>query len=181
MVVGARTTDSHAGSHRLVANYAYNRLASYMSGHHIKDLTSGFRAVRAEIFRQYLYLLPNGFSYPTTITMALFRSGYSILYLPIKCPERKGSSHIKIIKDGFRFLLIIFRITSLSSPLKIFGPVSLGLFFSGLTYYGFTYMLYGRFTNMGMLLLISSVLIFLIGLISEQITFLIYSQNQKNN
>ena len=150
-----------------------------MSGHKILDLTSGYRAVKADVFKQFLYLLPNGFSYPTTITMALFRSGYSIKYIPIICKRRQGNSHIKIFKDGFKFLLIIFRITSLYSPLKIFGPISMGLFFTGIGYYIYTFAVHSRFTNMSMLLLISSVIVFLIGLISEQITFLIYSQNQK--
>jgi glycosyltransferase involved in cell wall biosynthesis len=179
MVVGARDYGSHASSPRRIANILYNKLASYMSGHKIQDLTSGFRAVKADIFRQFLYLLPNGFSYPTTITMALFRSGYSIKYIPIKCNKREGDSHIKLFRDGFKFLLIIFRVTSLYSPLKIFGPVSLFLLVTGLSYYGYTYIVQERFTNMSMLLLISSVIVFLIGLISEQITFLIYSQNQK--
>jgi glycosyltransferase involved in cell wall biosynthesis len=179
MVIGARDYSSHASTLRKIANIFYNKLASYMSGHKIEDLTSGFRAVKAKVFQQFLYLLPNGFSYPTTITMALFRSGYSIKYVPIKCNKREGISHIKLFRDGFKFLLIIFRVTSLYSPLKIFGPISLCLLVTGLSYYGYTYTVYGRFTNMSMLLLISSILVFLIGLISEQITFLIYSQNQK--
>ena len=179
MAIGAREKNSHASIPRRIANTLYNMLASYMSGHKILDLTSGFRAVKADIFRQFIYLLPNGFSYPTTITMALFRSGYSIKYIPITCEKRTGNSHIRLIKDGFKFLLIIFRITSLYSPLKIFGPVSLGLFITGVCYYGYTYFSFGRFTNMSTLLILTSVIIFLIGLLSEQITFLIYSENQK--
>jgi glycosyltransferase involved in cell wall biosynthesis len=181
MVVGARDTASHASIPRRIANLLYNRLASYMSGHEIRDLTSGFRAVKASIFEQFLYLLPNGFSYPTTITMALFRSGYSIKYVPIRCEKRTGNSHIRLIKDGVKFLLIIFRVTSLYSPLKIFGPASFAIFVTGLCYYAYTYFYFGRFTNMSTLLILTSVIIFLIGLLSEQITFLIYSQNQKRN
>lgn len=179
MVVGARDSASHASLARRIANIVYNKLASYMSGHVILDLTSGFRAVRSNIFRQFLYLLPNGFSYPTTITMALFRSGYSIKYVPIKCNKRKGNSHIRILSDGFKFLLIIFRVTSLYSPLKIFGPTSLFLLIMGLSNYAYTYFTYGRFTNMSTLLILTAVIIFLIGLLSEQITFMIYSQSQK--
>ena len=179
MVVGARERATHASTLRYIANSLYNKLATYMSGHKIMDLTSGFRAVRADIFRKYLYLLPNGFSYPTSITMALFRSGYSIKYAPITCKKRIGKSHIKLLKDGFRFLLIIFRITSLYSPLKIFTPLSLLFFFTGTFYYFYTYLLQGRFTNMSTLLLIISVLIFLFGLLSEQLTVLMYSN--KNN
>ena len=181
MVIGARERRTHASIPRYVANVFYNKLASYMSGHKIDDLTSGFRAVKADVFKQFLYLLPNGFSYPTTITMALFRSGYSIKYVPISCEQRTGNSHIKLIKDGFKFLLIIFRVTALYSPLKIFFPASLSLFIIGLSYYGYTYFYHGRFTNMGIFIFLTSVIIFLIGLLSEQITFLIYSQNQKKD
>tara|TARA_R110002072_G_scaffold55372_1_gene144379 strand:- start:2234 stop:3103 length:870 start_codon:yes stop_codon:yes gene_type:complete len=181
MVVGSRDAASHASLPRRIANLLYNRLASYMSGHKICDLTSGFRAVKASVFEQFLYLLPNGFSYPTTITMALFRSGYSIKYVPINCEKRIGDSHIRLIKDGVKFLLIIFRVTSLYSPLKIFAPASFAIFVTGLCYYAYTYSYFGRFTNMSALLILTSVIIFLIGLLSEQITFLIYSQNQKRN
>ena len=181
MVIGARNQQSHAGKPRYIANVIYNKLATYMSGHDVKDLTSGFRAVKADAFKRFLYLLPNGFSYPTTITMAMFRSGYQLDYLPIDCNKREGSSHIKLLQDGVKFLLIIFRVTSLYSPLKIFAPISLFLFTMGLSYYAYTFLLYSRFTNMSMLLLVSSIIIFLIGLISEQITFLLYSQIQKED
>ncbi len=181
MVIGSRDKGSHASLPRYIANLLYNKLASYMSGHEVLDLTSGFRAVKASIFEQFLYLLPNGFSYPTTITMALFRSGYNIKYVPIRCEKRTGNSHIRLIKDGFKFLLIIFRVTSLYSPLKIFGPASFAILITGLCYYAYTYFYYGRFTNMSTLLILTSVIVFLIGLLSEQITFLIYSENQKRN
>lgn len=181
MVIGARERSSQSSFPRYMANLFYNKLASYMSGHKILDLTSGFRAVKSSVFKNYLFLLPNGFSYPTTITMALFRSGYSIKYVPIFCEKRTGNSHIKLVKDGLRFLLIIFRVTSLYSPLKIFGPASLALFITGFSYYAYTYYYLGRFTNMSILLFLTSIIVFLIGLLSEQITFLIYSKNQKDD
>ena len=140
MAVGARDTGSHANVGRLFANGLYNGIASLMSGRKILDLTSGFRVARAEKFKQFLYLLPNGFSYPTTITMAFLRSGYSIKFEPISAAKRVGKSHIRPIRDGVRFLIIIFKIATLYSPLKIFLPVS-GLFFlTGVGYYAFTYM-----------------------------------------
>lgn len=181
MVIGAREKDSHASLPRFIANLVYNKFASYMSGHEIIDLTSGFRAVKSNYFKKFLYLLPNGFSYPTTITMAFFRSGFSIKYIPIDCPTRIGNSHIRLIKDGIKFFLIIFRLTSLYSPLKIFAPISLILFFTGISYYGYTYIYHERFTNMSILFLLASIIIFLIGLLSEQITFLIYSESQKQD
>ena len=177
MAIGARDTGSHASVGRLFANGLYNSIASMMSGRKILDLTSGFRVARAEKFKQFLYLLPNGFSYPTTITMAFLRSGYPITFEPIIAAKRVGKSHIRPIRDGIRFLIIIFKVATLYSPLKIFLPAS-GLFFvTGAGYYAFTYIASGRFTNMSMLMFSAAVIIFLIGLISEQITALTYSRS----
>lgn len=177
MVIGARNYGSHANVGRLAANGLYNAFASLICGRRIPDLTSGFRVVRANLFRQFLYLLPNGFSYPTTITMAFLRSGYPVAFMPISASKRTGKSHIRPIRDGMRFLAIIFKIATLYAPLKIFMPVS-GLFFAtGLGYYGYTYATMGRFTNMSMLIISASVIIFLIGLISEQITALTFSKS----
>ncbi|WP_435103701.1 glycosyltransferase [Arhodomonas sp. AD133] len=176
MVIGARGNGSQASLGRGMANHLYNALATYMTGNPIRDLTSGFRAVRAEKFREFLSLLPNGFSYPTTITMAFFRAGYTVEYVPIKAARRTGASHIRPLRDGLRFLVIIFKIATLYSPLKIFVPGSAGLFMLGLGYYGFTFITQGRFTNMSALLLTTAILIFLIGLVSEQITQLMYKE-----
>jgi len=175
MVVGARSSASQASIGRLCANTFYNWFASMMVGQKIHDLTSGFRAVKAQKFREFLHLLPNGFSYPTTCTMAFFRSGYAVGYIPIETKQRIGKSHIKLIKDGIRFLLILFKIGTLYSPLKIFLPMSVMCFVTGFSYYMYTYLISGRFTNMSALLFTTSILIFLMGLISEQITSLLYS------
>lgn len=174
MVVGARQAGSQANWWRGAANAFYNRLAGYMTGHRVEDLTSGFRAVRAAKFREFLYLLPNGFSYPTTSTMAFFRAGYSVAYEPIHAAARVGKSHIRLLHDGARFLLIIFKVGTLYSPLKLFAPAALGLFALGLGWYGHTFLSEGRFTNMSALLLTGGVMVFLMGLISEQITALMY-------
>jgi glycosyltransferase involved in cell wall biosynthesis len=180
MVVGQRTVSSHAGIGRLVANSFYNRFASWMTGQKIGDLTSGFRVVRAEKFKEFLYLLPNGFSYPTTSTMAFFRAGYSVNYHDITALQRRGKSHINPLKDGVRFLLIIFKIGTLYSPLKIFFPFALLQFSLGAGYYAYTFLMYHRFTNMSALLLTSSITVFLMGLVSEQITSLLYSKIGKS-
>jgi glycosyltransferase involved in cell wall biosynthesis len=174
MVVGAREAKSQASWGRWLANGFYNWLSSWVVGHRIADLTSGFRAVKADKFREFISLLPNGFSYPTTITMAFFRAGYTVGYIPIIAHKRIGKSHIRPLRDGIRFLLIIFKIGTLYAPLKLFGPLSLGFFSLGLGYYSYTFLTAGRFTNMGALLFITSLLIFLIGLVSEQITQLLY-------
>lgn len=176
MVIGARDAGSHANVGRLYANGIYNVIASWLTGRHIPDLTSGFRVARAALFRNFLYLLPNGFSYPTTITMAFLRSGYPISFEPIPVAKRVGKSHIRPIRDGMRFMVIIFKIATLYSPLKIFLPVSAGFFATGAGWYAYTYSTMGRFTNMSMLLFSAAVIVFLIGLISEQITALTYSK-----
>lgn len=174
MVVGARQSGSQASVGRGLANGFYNGLASYMTGHPVQDLTSGFRAVVASKFREFLYLLPNGFSYPTTSTMAFFRAGYSVAYEPIHAARRIGTSHIRPLKDGVRFMLIIFKIGTLYSPLKLFAPLAALLFLLGAIWYGHTLFSMGRFTNMSALLFTGSVMIFMMGLISEQITALMY-------
>lgn len=179
MVVGARHSTSQASVGRFYANRIYNWLASWMVGRKIDDLTSGFRAVGADKFRKFLYLLPNGFSYPTTITMSFFRAGHSVTYVPIVAGRREGKSHIRVMHDGVRFLLIIFKIGTLYAPLKLFFPVSLGFFFTGLIYYLYTFLQFQRFTNMSALLFITSILVFLIGLVSEQITALNYKDSEK--
>lgn len=176
MVVGARQSGSQASMGRGLANGFYNKLATYMTGHRIEDLTSGFRAVRADKFREFLYLLPNGFSYPTTSTMAFFRAGYSVAYEPIHAAQRIGTSHIKPIQDGMRFLLIIFKIGTLYSPLKLFAPIAAAAFAVASVWYGYTLGTVGRFTNMSALLYTGSVMVFLMGLISEQITALMYKE-----
>lgn len=181
LVVGARSKDGQASIGRGLANAIYNKLASYMTGFKVEDLTSGFRVARADKFRKFLYLLPNGFSYPTTSTMAFFRAGYSVTYVPIDVDKRVGKSHIRILRDGARFLLIIFKVGTLYSPLKLFAPTSLAIFLVGLSYYAYTYFVDGRFTNMSALMLSTSLLIFLIGLVSEQITQLIYSESSKDD
>ena len=177
MVVGARDWAGQAGVHRGAANALYNWLASRMTGFQVKDLTSGFRVVRADKFREFLHLLPNGFSYPTTSTMAFFRSAYAVAYEPIPVAKRIGKSHIKPIRDGIRFLLIIFKIATLYSPLKLFAPTAIAFFLTGIGYYAWTYTTEGRFTNMSVLLFSAAVIIFLIGLISEQITSLTYKRD----
>lgn len=174
MVVGARQSGSHAGTHRAVANDLFSRLASWMVMQTVQDLTSGFRVARADRFRKFMYLLPNGFSYPTTITMSFFRAGFSVGYVPIHTPARIGHSHIRPLRDGVRFLLIIIKIGTLYSPQKLFLPISAGFFLTGLGYYLFTYLSSGRFTNMSALLLISAVITFLIGIVSEQVSALHY-------
>ena len=181
MVVGARSSSSQASVGRLCANTFYNWFATLMVGQKIEDLTSGFRVVKAEYFKEFLYLFPNGFSYPTTCTMAFFRSGYSVGYVPIETNDRIGKSHIKLLKDGVRFLLILFKIGTLYSPLKIFFPLSFLFFCTGLTYYLYTYITMGRFTNMSALLFTTSFTIFLMGLISEQITSLLYQRSSSKD
>jgi glycosyltransferase involved in cell wall biosynthesis len=176
MVVGARHLDSHASLVRRIGNTLYNKLASWMTGYQILDLTSGFRAARARHFNKFLYLLPNKFSYPTTSTMAFFRSGLPVGYMPISARQRTGErkSHIRLVHDGLRFLIIIMKIGALFSPMRFFLPISFVLLLAGLSYYGYTYYSWGRLTNMSAILFLSSLQTFLIGVVSEQISALHY-------
>lgn len=175
MVVGARTKNSQTYWHRNLANAIFNRLASYVCGRKIVDLTSGFRAVNIALARQFLHLLPNTFSYPTTLTLATIRSGYAVKYVPIQTKWRIGESKIKIFRDGIRFLLIILKISTLYSPLKVFTPISVGISGLGIAWYLFTLITYGpHFPPASVIMILSGVLFFLLGLVSEQITQLCY-------
>ncbi len=178
MVVGARQQGSQASIGRSIANGFYNKLASYVTGQNIEDLTSGFRLVKRQLFLKFLSLLPNGFSYPTTSTMAFFRAGYAVAYVPIHAAQRQGKSHIKPLQDGIRFLLIIFKICTLYSPLKLFLPISASVFVTGLCYYAYTYISDGRFTNMSALMFTTALIIFMVGLVSEQITALMFKDSE---
>ncbi|MDB9822154.1 glycosyltransferase family 2 protein [Deltaproteobacteria bacterium] len=170
MVVGARSRDNQVSFFRGVGNRLLNWLASYVVEFRVKDLTSGFRAIKADVARNLLYLLPNTYSYPTTITLAVLRSGRGLKYVPINVnSRRKGKSDISPFRDGLRFFMIITKICALYSPLRIFLPISVTLFLLGLSYYLFTYITMGRFTNMSALLFSTSIIIFMMGLVSEQI------------
>jgi glycosyltransferase involved in cell wall biosynthesis len=181
MVVGSRVLSTHSSPMKRAGNWFYNRFASIMTGHTILDLTSGFRAVKADIFRKFLYLLPNGFSYPTTSTMAFFRSAHPVGFINIHAGIRQKGTHsnIKIFKDGIRFFVIILKIGALFSPMRLFFPLSILLFLIGISYYAYTFITDNRFTNMSALLIISSLMIFLIGILSEQISSLHYRDNEK--
>ncbi|MBF0213115.1 MAG: glycosyltransferase family 2 protein [Magnetococcales bacterium] len=175
MAVGARVARSHAGWIRRIGNATLNRFASWLTGQPIPDLTSGFRAVRAGSFRRFLYLLPNGFSYPTTSTMAFMRSGLPVGFIPIVAHRRVGKSKIRLMHDGARFFMIILKITQLFSPMRVYLPISLLFFALGVARYSYVYALTGRLTNMPVLLFTASLLVFLIGLLSEQIATLYYA------
>lgn len=176
MVVGARTRQSETSAHRDLANWVYNRFASYVAQFKVEDLTSGFRLVRLSVARQFIYLLPNTFSYPSTLTLGYLRSGRTVKYIPIQTKARVGKSKIKLLKDGARFFFIITKIASLFSPFRVFLPISLGFFVTGLCYYAYTFLTRGRFTNMSALLFNSSIIIFMIGLVAEQISQMRYDR-----
>lgn len=172
MVVGARAKGSRLRFHRYAANIVYNLLASYVTGFKVEDLTSGFRLLARGDARRFIDLLPNTFSYPSTLTLAFLRSGLTVKYVPIQTLYRSGQSKISLVADGVRFLLIISKIATLFSPFRVFLPVSGFFFFSGIGYYLYTYITEGRFTNMAVFLLTTAVIIFMMGLVSEQIALL---------
>ena len=179
LVVGARTRESDTAVHRDFANTIYNAFASYVCGRKIDDLTSGFRVIRGDLAKGLVYLLPNTFSYPTTMTLAVVRSGYSLKYIPIVAQKRIGKSKIKILRDGTRFLMILFKIATLFSPLKIFVPASLFVFLLGFGYGLFKVLFLGtRYGPTSAMLMTIAGIVFLIGLISEQITYLRYDERR---
>lgn len=181
LVVGARSgRGAQASIARWSANSLYNRLASWMVNRKIEDLTSGFRAVNRKKFLSFLYLLPNGFSYPTTSTMAFFRAGYSVGFVPIEVAPRLGKSHINVLRDGVRFFLIIFKIGTLYSPLKVYFPMAVLVSGLGILNYAIANFTAGtlRFTNMSTLLILGGMIIFLMGLLSEQLTNLQYKDSE---
>jgi len=172
MVVGARSKGSKLRLHRNVANLVYNFLASYVTQFPVKDLTSGFRVLERLDALRFIDLLPNTFSYPTTLTLAFLRSGLTVKYIPIQTLYRSGQSKISLVTDGVRFLLIITKIATLFSPFRVFLPVSFFFFLAGLANYLYTYLTYGRLTNMSVFMWTSAVIIFMLGLVSEQIAAL---------
>jgi len=179
MVVGARTGDSDTAVHRDLANTVYNWFATYVCGRRIEDLTSGFRAVKTHIAKSFVYLLPNTFSYPTTLTLAVVRSGYALTYVPIKTRKRVGNSKIRLLRDGSRFFLIIMKIATLFSPLKVFIPASILMFLVGFGY-GLSKVLFlgSRYGPTSAMLMTMAVLIFMVGLVSEQIAQLRFDRSE---
>lgn len=170
MVVGARSFQENSSFWRALGNQVYNWLASYVAKFNIQDLTSGFRAVKADVARNFLYMLPNTYSYPTTLTLGILRGGWSVRYESINVKNRQtGKSNINTFKDGVRFFMIITKICTLYSPMRVFLPVSLGMFVIGFLYYIYTFITQTRFTNMSALLFTTSIVIFMMGLVSEQI------------
>lgn len=174
LVIGARATGSQATEARRLGNSALNRLAGYLTGRRIPDLTSGFRGARGEALREFLHLLPNGFSTPTTTTLAFIKAGYSVAFEPIHARQRSGQSKIKLARDGAKFLIIIFKIVTLYSPMRVFAPISAAALAIGLAYAGWTIATQQHVTNSSVLLILFAVVVFLVGLVSEQISALRY-------
>ena len=172
MVVGARAKGSKLRVHRNLANVLYNLLASYVTRFKVEDLTSGFRVMRRRDALRFIDLLPNTFSYPTTLTLAFLRSGLTVKYVPIQTLYRAGQSKISLVTDGILFLLIITKIATLFAPFRVFLPVSVFFLLVGLGNYVYTYVTQNRFTNMSAFALSTAVIIFMLGLISEQIALL---------
>ena len=181
MVVGARTNWLEQSKIRTFANHSYNLFATYVTHFLIRDLTSGFRAIKCNVLKRFTYLLPNTFSYPTTLTLSLLRAGHSLKFEPIEARERTGKSKIRLLSDGVRFLLIIFKIATFFSPLRIFLPFCLLFFMAGVTNYAYTYHTTRRLTNMSVLCFIATFLFFLLGLVSEQIAQLRFDRSEDHH
>jgi glycosyltransferase involved in cell wall biosynthesis len=178
LVVGARAGATQATQARRAGNSALNGLASYLTDREIPDLTSGFRGARREHLREFLHLLPNGFSTPTTTTLAFIKAGYNVVFEPVEARQRVGQSKIKLARDGTKFLIIIFKIITLFSPLRIFLPLSVMSFIVGAGYAVWTIWKQSHVTNSSVLLILFAVVVFLVGLVSEQISALRFEGRQ---
>ena len=172
LVVGARSSSSQASAARRVGNALLNWFASYLTGRRIPDLTSGFRAARRSNFREFLHLVPNGFSTPTTTTLAFIKAGYSVDFVMIDANRRTGRSKIRFARDGAKFFLILLKMVTIFSPLRIFIPISVVTFLLGAGYALWTVLDRMQITNSSVLLIMLSVVIFLVGLVSEQVAAL---------
>ena len=172
LVVGARAGHTQASLARRLGNATLNRLASYLTEQPIPDLTSGFRAARRECLLEFIHLLPNGFSTPTTTTLAFMRAGYSVRFEPVEAAQREGASKIRLGADGFNFFMILLKVITIFSPLRIFAPISAAAFLLGAAYAAWTIVTQSHVTNSSVLLILLSVVILLVGLVSEQISSL---------
>lgn len=178
LVIGARATSTQATQARRFGNEALNQFASYLTGRNIPDLTSGFRGARRECLREFIHLLPNGFSTPTTTTLAFLKAGYNVAFEPIEARARVGQSKIRLARDGAKFLMIILKIITLFSPLRIFLPISIASFMLGAAYALWTIATQSHVTNSSVLLIMLAVIVFLVGLVSEQISALRFEGRQ---
>jgi glycosyltransferase involved in cell wall biosynthesis len=172
LVIGARAGATQANLRRRAGNALLNWLASYLAGRQIPDLTSGLRAARSECLREFLHLLPNGFSTPTTTTLAFLRAGYNVAFEPIEARPRVGRSKIKLARDGARFFLILLKVITIFSPLRIFIPLSAASLLVGIAYGVWNVAVHARIPNGSVLLILFAVVVFLVGLVSEQISSL---------
>jgi glycosyltransferase involved in cell wall biosynthesis len=172
LVVGARDPRTQASAGRRAGNALLNWLASFLTERPIPDLTSGFRAARRECLLEFLHLLPNGFSTPTTTTLAFLKAGYNVAFEPVAARSRAGTSKIRLASDGAKFLLILLKVITIFSPLRIFAPMSAVSFAVGAAYGTWNFAYYDRIPNGAVLLLMFSIMILLVGLVSEQISTL---------
>ena len=179
LAVGARSSATQAGSARRLGNAVLNGLASYLTGRPIPDLTSGFRAARREYLLEFLHLLPNGFSTPTTTTLAFIKAGYSVWFEPIEAAPRQGESKIRLGPDGIQFFVILLKVITIFSPMRVFLPLSAVSFAIGSAYAIWTILTQSHVTNSSVLLILLSVIIFLVGLVSEQISSLRFESRRQ--
>jgi glycosyltransferase involved in cell wall biosynthesis len=181
LVVGARRPEAQATSTRRAGNAILNSLAGYVTDRHIPDLTSGIRGARRECLREFIHLLPNGFSTPTTTTLAFIKAGYNVMFEPIEAQPRVGRSKLRVARDGARFFLILLKLITIFSPLRIFVPLSALAFAVGGAYGLVNFVAAGRIPNGAVVLLLFSVIVFLVGLVSEQIASLRFASSEQAN
>jgi glycosyltransferase involved in cell wall biosynthesis len=180
LVIGARSAQTQATIGRRFGNQLLNRLASHLTGRVVADLTSGFRGARREHLREFLHMLPNGFSTPTTTTLAFIKAGYNVAFEPVEARIRIGQSKIRFARDGARFFLILLKVITIFSPLRVFAPISVASLLLGVVYGVVNFAMYGRIPNGAVILILFAVIVFLVGLISEQISSLRFDSHSRS-
>lgn len=169
MVVGNRENSNFLSARRL-AKWIITRLANYLTGVKIPDLNSGLRAMKKDIVTKFLHLLPDGFSFTTTITLAMLTNDYDVEFVPIEYKMRSGKSKIRPIRDTLNFIQLVIRTVLYFDPLKVFLPISIFFFISSLAVFIFTYLFTPRVMDItAVILFISGVQMLAIGMIADLI------------
>lgn len=173
MVIGERSAESFQVANRKLGKRIIRKVGEYLVEQKLPDFNSGFRAFRKDLILELLHMMPNGFSFSTTSTLAFLKEGYNIATLPINVKERVGrKSNVKFFKDGSKTMLLLFRIIMLFNPLKVFFPASIAISFFGLAFGVYGYIEFDKFSNTGVLMITLGMFLFFIGLLADQISIL---------
>ncbi|MDY0094409.1 MAG: glycosyltransferase family 2 protein [Candidatus Vecturithrix sp.] len=171
IVIGERAPGSRNDLFRVPGKWLLRHAANFIVGRKIADLNSGLRIFRRAFIKKILHLMPEGFSFTSTSTVAAIKMGFLIKFVPIQTRKRIGTSSVRQVRHGFMVLMLILRLAVLFSPLRIFMPIS-----AALTGLGVVYALYVIATvrltlaNGALFCLLAALMIFFFGLVVDQIS-----------